>query len=59
MNMEKNDKIILEHFQQLESKKIRLNISYDGFVLVNNVLKEYDNMKEETNLWMSTVHQRF
>ena len=50
MNMEKNDKIILEHFQQLESKKIRLNISYEGFVLVNNVLKEYDNMKEETNL---------
>ena len=24
------------------------NISYDEFVSVNNVLKEYDDMKEET-----------
>ena len=23
------------------------NISHDEFVLINNVLKEYDNMKEE------------
>ena len=27
------------------------NISHDGFVLINNVLKEYEEMKEEiTNL---------
>ena len=24
------------------------NMSHDEFVLINNVLKEYDNMKEET-----------
>ena len=27
---------------------IDLNMSHDEFVLINNVLKEYDNMKEET-----------
>ena len=26
---------------------INSNISYDEFVLINNVLKEYDNMKVE------------
>ena len=25
------------------------NISRDGFVLINNVLEEYDDMKEKTN----------
>ena len=35
-------------------------ISHDELVLVNNVLKEYDDMKEENkNLKTSTVHQRF
>ena len=35
-------------------------ISHDEFVLVNNVLKEYDDMKEEAkNLMTSTFHQRF
>ena len=29
---------------------INSNISYDGFVLINNVLKEYDEMKEETKI---------
>ena len=36
------------------------NISYDEFVLINNVLKEYDDTKEESNsLKTSTVHRRF
>ena len=35
-------------------------ISHDEFALVNNVLKEYDDMKEEIkNLKASAVHQRF
>ena len=35
-------------------------ISHDEFILVNNVLKEYDDMKEEAkNLMTSTFHQRF
>ena len=33
-------------------------ISRDEFALVNNVLKEYDDMKEETNN-LKTVRQRF
>ena len=28
---------------------IDLNIGHDEFVLINNVLEEYDNMKEEIN----------
>ena len=36
------------------------NISHDEFVLINNVLKEYDDMKEKIeNLKTWTVHQRF
>ena len=27
------------------------NISHDEFVLINNVLKEYDNMKEEIKIF--------
>ena len=35
-------------------------VIHDEFVLVNNVLKEYDDAKEETkNLETLTVHQRF
>ena len=26
------------------------NISHDKFILINNVLKDYDDMKEETKL---------
>ena len=29
---------------------IESNISHDEFILVNNVLKEYDDMKEETKI---------
>ena len=36
------------------------NISYDEFVLVNNALKEYYDMKEEIkDLKTWTVHQSF
>ena len=36
------------------------NISHDEFVLINNVLKEYDDMKEEIeNLKTEIVHQGF
>ena len=36
------------------------NISHDEFVLINNALKEYDDMKEEIKyLKIYTVHGRF
>ena len=36
------------------------NISHDEFVLINNVLKEYDNMKEEIKISKTEkVYQRF
>ena len=36
------------------------NSSHDEFVLINNVLKEYDDMKEEIkNLKTWAVHRRF
>ena len=36
------------------------HISHNEFVLVNNVLREHDDMKESIkNLKTSTVHQRF
>ena len=39
---------------------IDLNISHDEFVLINNALKEYYDMKEEIkNLKNQTVHRRF
>ena len=39
---------------------IDLCTSHDEFVAMNNVLREYDDMKEETqNLKTSTVIQRF
>ena len=35
-------------------------ISHDNFVLLNDVLREYDDMKEEIkNLETSAVHQKF
>ena len=39
---------------------IDLNISHDEFVLINNALKEYYDMKEEIkNFKNQTVHRRF
>ena len=50
----KHDKIVLSAKSKLNSIEVLIskalidsNISHDEFVLINNVLKEYDNMKEE------------
>ena len=46
----KHDKILLLEKSKLNSISqalINLNVSYDEFVLINNVLREYDDMKEE------------
>ena len=50
----KHDKIVLLAKSKLNSIEVLIskalidsNISHDEFVLVNNVLKEYSNMKEE------------
>ena len=50
----KHDKIVLLAKSKLNSIEVLIskalidsNISYDVFVLINNVLKEYDDMKEE------------
>ena len=44
-------KIKLNSIKVLLSKAlINSNISHDEFVLVNNVLKEYNNMKEEIKI---------
>ena len=52
----KHDKIILLAQYKLNSIEVLIskvlidsNITHDEFVSTNNVLKEYDNMKEETN----------
>ena len=50
----KHDKIVLLAKYKLNSKKVLLsktlidsNISHDEFVVMNNALKEYDNLKKE------------
>ena len=52
----KHDKIVLLAKNKLNSKKVLISkflinsyISHNEFVLVNNELKEYDEMKEEIN----------
>ena len=52
----KHDKIILLAKYKLNSIEVLIskvlidsNITHDEFVSTNNVLKEYDNVKEETN----------
>ena len=55
----KHDKIVLiakaklNSIEVLISKALIDSISYDKFVLINNVLKEYDNMKEEIKNFMT------
>ena len=52
-------KNMLNNIEVLISKAlIDSGISRDEFALVNNVLKEYDDMKEEINN-LKTVRQRF
>ena len=48
----KQDKIVLSAKSKLNSTEVSIsktladaNISYDKFVLINNVLKKYENMK--------------
>ena len=41
----------------IDKALINPDIRNDEFVLINNVLKEHNNLKEKTNL--KTVHQRF
>ena len=54
-------KLKLNRTEVLISKAlIDSNISHDEFVLINNVLKEYDHIKEETtNLKTWIVLRRF
>ena len=51
----KHNKVLLLVKSRLNSIEVLIskalidsNVSHDEFVLINNVLKEYDNMKEET-----------
>ena len=52
---------IVSKIQFLLSKPlIGLNISHEEFVLINNMLKEYDDIKEEIiNLKTCIVYRRF
>ena len=45
----RNDKIVLLAKAKLNAIEVLIdsNISYDEFALINNMLKEYDDMKEE------------
>ena len=54
-------KVKLNSIEVLISKTlIDSNISHDEFVSINNVVKEYDNMKEKTiKLKIQTVNRRF
>ena len=47
-----HDKIVLLPKTKLTSMKVLIyikSISHDGFVLINNALKEYDDLKEKIN----------
>ena len=63
----KHDKIVLLAKSKLNSIEVLIfkalidsNISHDEFVLINNLLKEYDDVKEEMKkLKTETVHRRF
>ena len=66
-NKKKHDKIVLLAKSKLNSMKILIseafidsNISHDEFVLMNNVLNKYDEMKEQIkNLRLNQVYRRF
>ena len=63
----KHDQIVLLAKSKLNSIEVLIlkalidsNISHDEFVLINNLLKEYDDVKEEMKkLKTETVHRRF
>ena len=60
----KHDKIVLLRKSKLNSIEVLIskalidsNISHDKFVLINNMLKEYDDMKQEIkNLDLIVLH---
>ena len=64
---QKHDKIVMLAKTNLNSKEvciskalINLNISYDDFFSIGNVLKEHNEMKEEIkHLKTCTFHRRF
>ena len=64
---EKHDKIVLLAKTKFNSKEVLISkafidpcISHDEFISVNNVVREYDDMKKAIKyLKASTVHQRF
>ena len=66
-NKKKHDKIVLLAKSKLKNVEVLIskvliesNISHGEFVLINNVLKEYDDMKEEVkNFKTLSVYQRF
>ena len=56
-NKKKHDTIVLIAKSKLNSIEVLIsktlidsNISYDEFVLINNVLRQYDEMKEDFSL---------
>ena len=63
----KHDKIVLLAKIKLNTTEVLISkalidscICYEEFVLVNDALREHDDMKEEIkNLKTSTVHQKF
>ena len=63
----KHDKIFVLAKTKLNTTEVLISralidsyIRHNEFILVNNVLREYDTMKEDIkNLETSTVHQRF
>ena len=66
-NKIKHVKTVLSAISKLNSIEVLIskalinsNISHDEFILINNVIKDYDETKEEIkNLKTQTVYQRF
>ena len=67
MKEKKHDKRVLQGKSRLIGIEVFIakalidsNISHDEFILINNVLKEFDDMKEDIkNLKIQIVHRRF
>ena len=62
----KHDKIVLLETYVLDSIEVLVfkvlidsTISHDKFILINNLVKEYNDVKEEINLKAEKVNQRF
>ena len=62
----KHDKIVLLETYVLDSIEVLVfkvlidsTISHDKFILINNLVKKYNDVKEEINLKAEKVNQRF